>query len=122
LEQYEWALENIETWFARVENPGAEALFLAAQLYYVADQPLDALSFAERGLVRLIEPQQNWYEVAVAIYYENGKYDKAAPLIKEMIQLWPAKGYERLRPTREIREFESDYPLDIMRACELSRN
>lgn len=91
LEQYPRALQNLEKWFARAENPGAEALFLAAQLYYVADRAKEALSYVERGLAKMVEPRQSWYEISVAIYYENNQYTKAIPLLEKMIVLWANK-------------------------------
>jgi tetratricopeptide (TPR) repeat protein len=90
-EQYNRALQNLEKWFARAENPGAEALFLAAQLYYVAGRPQDSVSYVERGLAKMVEPRQSWYEIAVAVYYENNQYTKAIPILEKMITLWANK-------------------------------
>ncbi len=111
LEDYSRALGNIEVWLAEAEAPGPEALFLAAQLYYVADRPQDALIYAERGLAKITEPRQSWWEVAVAIFYETDQYNKAVPLLEEMIVLWPEKKayYTQLAGFYAEAEREFDY-------------
>lgn len=91
MEQYKKAIRSLEIWFSKAENPGADALFLAAQAYALDDRLNEAMSYAERGMAKATEPKENWYRLTLAIYLELEKFNKALPLLEKMVSYWPTK-------------------------------
>ncbi len=91
MEQYTKAIQSLEIWFRQAENPGAEALFLAAQAYALVDRLSEALTYAERGMAKALEPRENWYRLTLAIYLELEKFNPALPLLEKMVTNWPTK-------------------------------
>jgi len=87
------AINSLERWFADAEAPNASAFFFAAQAYAQGDRWLDAERNVEMGLAKMDPeaPQENWYRIATVVYFQNGKYAEAAPILETMISLWPAK-------------------------------
>ena len=91
MEQYTKAISSLEIWFRQAENPGAEALFLAAQAYALVDRLREALSYAERGMAKALEPRESWYRLTLAIYLELERFTAALPLLEKMVGHWPTK-------------------------------
>ncbi len=91
MEQYNKAIQSLEIWFRQAENPGAEALFLAAQAYALVERLTEALSYAERGMAKALEPRENWYRLTLAIYLELERFTPALPLLEKMVANWPTK-------------------------------
>jgi tetratricopeptide (TPR) repeat protein len=93
-EQFDKSVEHLEIWFQQAENPGAQAFFIAAQIYAMTDQYEKALEFAEQGMEKHqlkhpTKPKESWYRLLLAIYLELKDYPSAASMLEQMIAFWP---------------------------------
>jgi len=94
MEQYSKAIQNLEMWFREVENPGPQAIFLAAQAYALVQRMNEAENYADRGVRKMEEigeVRESWYRIASVIYMQREKYGKAQPILEKLIRGWPDK-------------------------------
>ncbi len=94
MEQYNKAILNLELWFRDAENPGAQAMFLAAQAYALVRRMNEAENYADRGVRKMEEVgevRESWYRVASVIYMQREKYSKAQPILEKLIRGWSDK-------------------------------
>ena len=84
----------LETWLAGVDEPGAQALFLAAQVYALLEQYDKAQNFASKGMSKHyadpeFAPNQEWHRLQLAVLLNLKRYESAIPLLQAMIVYWP---------------------------------
>ena len=94
MEQYAKAIQNLELWFRDAENPGAQAMFLAAQAYALVRRMDEAENYADRGVRKMEEVgevRESWYRIASVIYMSREKYSKAQPILEKLIRGWSDK-------------------------------
>ncbi|MEN7343877.1 MAG: hypothetical protein AAAFM81_13085, partial [Pseudomonadota bacterium] len=51
----------------------------------------NALPYVEKAISLSEKPQEPWYQLQLAIYFELDQVAKAVPLLQKMIQFWPDK-------------------------------
>lgn len=93
-EDYEKSAVHLETWLAAIDDPGAQALFMAAQVYALLEQYDKAQIFAGKGMAKHYAdnnfmPNQDWHRLQLAILLNLKQYDSAITLLKNMIVYWP---------------------------------
>lgn len=81
MEQYQKAIPQLETWLHKTREVKPQQRLLLATTYYFAKQYALAEKHIELTLSNVIAPQKSSYELALAIYLENKKYDKAINIL-----------------------------------------
>jgi len=97
VENYPAAISSLQRWFALAENPQPEAYVLLAQAYYQTRSYNKALQNIERAMslarAKGKAPQENWYLLQRALYYDKGDYKKVARVLEQLLRRWPKKEY-----------------------------
>ncbi len=88
-EEYTEGLSYLDKWFEKESNPSSEAHLLAASAYYQINQFKKLIPHAKYAIEKSDAPQQSWYELLIAGYYETKMYRDAALLLETMINKYP---------------------------------
>jgi len=88
-EKYTDGLSYLDKWFEKESNPSSEAHLLAASTYYQINQFKKLIPHAKSAIDKSDSPQQSWYELLIAGYYETRMYRDAALLLETMINKYP---------------------------------
>ena len=88
-EKYTEGLSYLNKWFEKESNPSSEAHLLAASAYYQINQFKKLIPHAKSAIEKSDAPQQSWYELLIAGYYETRMYRDAALLLETMINNYP---------------------------------
>jgi len=88
-EKYTEGLSYLDKWFEKESNPSSEAHLLAASAYYQINQFKKLIPHAKYAIEKSDAPQQSWYELLIAGYYETKMYRDAALLLETMINKYP---------------------------------
>lgn len=88
-EKYTEGLTYLNKWFEKESHPSSEAHLLAASAYYQINQFKKLIPHAKSAIERSDAPQQSWYELLLAGYYETRMYRDAALLLETMINKYP---------------------------------
>ena len=88
-EEYTKGLSFLDKWFEQESAPSPEAHLLAATAYYQIDKFYRLIPHAKFAIENSDTPQQSWYELLLAGYYETSMYKDAALLLEIMISKYP---------------------------------
>ena len=88
-EKYTEGLAYLDKWFENESKPSSEAHLLAASAYYQINQFKKLIPHAKSAIENSDVPQQSWYELLIAGYYETRLYRDAALLLEIMINKYP---------------------------------
>ena len=94
---YRKALDTMMRWMANNENPGPEAHFYLAQIYYqMKDFPnaIDRLETVvalarERGL----KVKENWWTMLQYLYFEQENWPKVIEILEILVKDYPKRAY-----------------------------
>lgn len=89
-EKYIEGLSYLDKWLEKESDPSSEAHLLAASAYYQIGQFKKLIPHAKSAIDKSDAPQQSWYELLIAAYYETKMYRDAALLLEIMINKYPA--------------------------------
>ena len=96
-EQYQRALELLDTWFTLETNPGPEAFILKAQALYQLERYQDMVEPIETGIriarERDLEVKEDWYVLLNFAYFQQEDYAKVRDIQKILLANWPKKRY-----------------------------
>ncbi len=84
-EQYALAIKT----FPQTRHLDAETEAMLANAYAQLKQYRNALPHIKRAIQQSKKPQQTWYQLNLALYYELDDYRSAARLLKKLMQLYP---------------------------------
>jgi len=88
-EKYIEGLSYLDKWFEQESNPSSEAHLLAASAYYQINHFKKLIPHAKFAIEKSNAPQQSWYELLIAAYYETKMFRDAALLLEIMINKYP---------------------------------
>jgi tetratricopeptide (TPR) repeat protein len=92
-QDYNSALVTLNKWFNVVENPGAEAYVIRAQLHYQIEQFKHALPDIKQAISMSLnngkKPRENWLLIERAVYFQNKDYVSMARCLKDLIAFYP---------------------------------
>ncbi|OGT33045.1 MAG: hypothetical protein A2W28_05820 [Gammaproteobacteria bacterium RBG_16_51_14] len=91
-ESYKEGLQYLDEWFRNEPDPDAEAHMLAASACYQTGNFSEMIPHVETAIGKTGQPQQGWYEILLAGYYETSAFEQAAGLLETMIKRYPDKG------------------------------
>lgn len=85
------ALVVYKQWLDNKTSPGAAAHILGARLYAKLKDYPNAIHHINAALSATENPQESWYQLILAIYYESKNYQASASLLEQMIVRFPEK-------------------------------
>ena len=85
------SLVYLNAWFAKEANPKPEAHMMAATIYYRLEDYGNMISQTQKAIDKSQKPEQGWYEMLLAGFYETNDHKNAAALLEKMIKLYPGK-------------------------------
>lgn len=92
-QDYNTALVTLNKWFDVVENPGAEAYVIRAQVHYQLEHFKDALPDIKQAISMTLKkgkkPRENWLLIERAVYYQNKDYISMERCLKDLIAFYP---------------------------------
>ncbi|MBQ0731777.1 MAG: tetratricopeptide repeat protein, partial [Oleispira antarctica] len=92
-QNYKTALVTLNKWFDVVENPGAEAYVIRAQVHYQLEQFKQALPDVKHAISMTLEkgkkPRENWLLIERAVYFQNKDYVSMERCLKDLIAFYP---------------------------------
>jgi len=126
-EEYEQALSSLNSWFAIMNKPGAEAYVLRAQMQYQLKHYKEALPDIKTA-IKIVKakgkkPKENWLLVERAIYFNNKDFKSMGRTLKELITLYPKAQYwlqlsavynELGKPGKELSVLETAYEQSLL--------
>lgn len=100
LQRWDDALAALLQWFDEVEEANSNAYYVLAIAYYQkSDETGDpeykkkALVPAEKAVAMATKPKQNWLQLLLALYLDDKQYEKALPVLEQLVSLYPKKTY-----------------------------
>ncbi len=91
LGNYDRALELIERFFQRAEDPTPDAYFLKAMILVQQDKFEQALPPARIAVERSPKPKESWLQTLMVIYSHTKDYANLATTLERLIALNPTK-------------------------------
>ncbi|MCI0400675.1 MAG: tetratricopeptide repeat protein [Gammaproteobacteria bacterium] len=86
---YREGLQYLNEWLKNEPAPSSEPHILAASAYYQLEQYGEAIPHARIAVQQVSEPNESWYQLLLACYYQLSMYENAATLLEEMIVNFP---------------------------------
>ena len=91
-EEFELALEALETWYAVAKLPQPSQIFSLSYANYQNGNLARSEELVERAIGEAPEPQDSWYQLYYRVLFEQKKYDDAEIVLKGMIGRKPLDG------------------------------
>jgi tetratricopeptide (TPR) repeat protein len=89
--KYKESLSYLNAWFANEADPKPDAHMLAATIYYQLEDYNNMIPQVQKAIEKSGKPEQGWYEMLLAGYFEIRDHRNAAGLLEKMIRLYPDK-------------------------------
>lgn len=90
--QYDRAISSLNQYFNVVEEPEAQAYYVLAQVYAVADRIRDAVSPARTAVeMTAAEPREGFIRLLMSLYLSLDEWSNALPLLQQLVGLAPDK-------------------------------
>jgi tetratricopeptide (TPR) repeat protein len=96
-EQYQKALDYMQQWIAKAENPGADPHIFMGQVYYQMENFPAAIQQIEQGISiakeRNLEVKENWWALLNFLYYEQENWPKVLEILEILVRDFPKRDY-----------------------------
>lgn len=96
-EQYQQALDYMEQWIAKADNPGADPHIFMGQVYYQMENFPAAIEQIEKGIgiarERDIQIKENWWALLNFLYYEQENWPKVLDILEILVRDFPKREY-----------------------------
>jgi len=92
-QDWEKTIEAIDAWMPWAHDPDPLAYYLKAIAYFQMDKFDEAIENAEAAVDLSEEPKEGWLQLLAALYIQKEDYDNAAPVLEELVLLYPKKVY-----------------------------
>jgi len=96
-EQYQAALDYMETWISKANNPGADPHIFMGQVYYQMENYPAATDQIEKGISiareRGIELKEQWWALLNFLYFEQEKWPKVLETLEILVRDFPKREY-----------------------------
>ena len=97
LPYYQKALDMMEQWLARNENPGPEAHFYMAQIYYQMKDYDNAIARLELVVAlareRGTQVKESWWTMLQFLYFEQENWPKVIEILEILVKDFPKRAY-----------------------------
>jgi tetratricopeptide (TPR) repeat protein len=105
---YGAAVVSLERWFELTKKPTPDAHALAGSAHALSQDYAKAVKHLTQALELAGKPKERWYQQLLAVYYESGKYTKAAELLQKMVVHFPQRKDYWLQMSSVYRELGKD--------------
>lgn len=96
-EQYQQALDYMETWIGKADNPGAEPHIFMGQVYYQMENFPAATQQIEQGIriarERDIQIKENWWALLNFLYFEQENWPRVLETLEILVRDFPKREY-----------------------------
>jgi tetratricopeptide (TPR) repeat protein len=92
-ERFDDAVRVLGDWFAKAQNPSAEAHYTYAIALFQKGDKRTALTHGELALQKATSPKEPWLQLVLALYVENQQYQKAIGVSEALVAYFPKKSY-----------------------------
>ena len=89
--QFQKAIDTAREWFRYEADPKADAFILIGSAYAQLEDYKSAEPYVLKALEKAEKPQESWYQLLLAVYFETQQLPKTIPLLRTMVQYWPDK-------------------------------
>ncbi len=88
--RYQKVIDTMSTWLQFAQEPVAgDAYMLMGSAYAELEQLDQALPYVLEAIKRADKPKENWYQLALSIYFERNQYPPARDMLKTVVVYWP---------------------------------
>lgn len=91
MEQYSKAIKILEPWLNTHPNTDLQINILVANAYAQLKHFRKALPYVKKAIAQSKKPQESWYQLNLALYFELEDYTSALDILKILIRLYPDK-------------------------------
>jgi tetratricopeptide (TPR) repeat protein len=91
-ENYQESIDTLREWFRYEADPIPDAYMLIGSSFSEMEKYGDALPYALKAIEKSEKPRENWYMLALAIYFQQDNFADAAEVLVTMLQYWPENG------------------------------
>ena len=96
-ENYQAALDYMETWISKAENPGPEPRIFMGQVYYQMKDYPNALEQIQSGIRiaqdRGTKVKENWWALVAFLFYEKEDFQGYTDTMKILVRDFPKRDY-----------------------------
>lgn len=96
-ERYRDALDYMETWISKANNPGPEPHIFMGQVYYQMQDFPSSISQIERGISVARERgtaiKENWWSLLNYLYFEQENWPKVLEILEILVRDFPKREY-----------------------------
>ena len=96
-ERYQDALDYMETWIGKANNPGADPHIFMGQVYYQMKNYPSAIEQIEKGIQiakdRDVTIKENWWALLNYLYFEQENWDKVLEILEILVRDFPKRDY-----------------------------
>ena len=97
VENYQDALDYMETWISKAENPGPEPRIFMGQVYYQMKDYPNALKQIQQGISiaqeRGTKVKENWWALVAFLFYEKEDFQGYTDTMKILVKEFPKRDY-----------------------------
>lgn len=98
-EDYQQALDYMETWITKANNPGAEPYIFMGQVYYQMENYPAATTQIEKGIEiareRGVPLKEQWWALLNFLYYEQENWPRVLDTLEILVRDFPKADYWR---------------------------
>jgi tetratricopeptide (TPR) repeat protein len=96
-ERYNDALDYMETWISKANNPGPEPHIFMGQVYYQMEDFPNSIIQIERGIAvaqeRGTSVKENWWSLLNYLYFEQENWPKVLEILEILVRDFPKRDY-----------------------------
>lgn len=96
-EKFQDALDYMETWISKANNPGADPHIFMGQVYYQMKNYPAAIDQIETGIriakERELTVKENWWALLNYLYYEQENWPKVLEILEILVRDFPKRDY-----------------------------
>lgn len=96
-EDYQQALDYMETWITKAQNPGADPYIFMGQVYYQMQDYPAAINQIEKGIAiaqeRDVTVKEQWWALLNFLYYEQENWPKVLETLEILVRDFPKREY-----------------------------
>lgn len=96
-ESYQKALDYMETWITKANNPGADPHIFMGQVYYQMQNFDAAIAQIEKGMAiareRNVDIKEQWLALLNYLYFEKEDWPKVFETLEELVIKFPKREY-----------------------------
>lgn len=96
-ERYQDALDYMETWIGKADNPGPEPHIFMGQVYYQMQNFPSSIDQIERGIAVAKERgtaiKENWWSLLNYLYFEQENWPKVLEILEILVRDFPKREY-----------------------------